>query len=208
MSKSLRQKLRGKRLVDELMLLYPLFAETCKNESKLIAAIGTWTLAIKGLTEEEIQAALGWCANQELDFPPSIGRFRRKAKGIIDSDIAFQNALGKEKCTPLIEDAKARIGKSAFKNESESVLRRKFLSIYERLCEQVLDNTYNSPHNNLESPKSIEELQAYLDKILPVSDSLPNRVREYNKMQRGLVIEVNNERYTNWKQSIRDTQKT
>lgn len=103
-------------------------------------AVLQWSIALRNYTEQEIGLGVDRCRNEynKYNVLPSIARFKFLAKGLVESDKAFELALGGDYRMKAIKAAIYRIGEKVFKKLSASKSRERFIHIYGLICDDIV----------------------------------------------------------------------
>lgn len=116
------------------------WAKQFDSESMHQNAILQWSIALRNYTEQELGLGVDRCRNEynKYNTLPSIARFKFLAKGLIESDKAFELALRGDYKMKAIKSAIYRIGEKAFKKLSAKRAKERFIHIYGLICDDIV----------------------------------------------------------------------
>ena len=129
---------RGKKIYNYFVAHYPLYRKDC-SQNKAVAAgeLAKWIAVAAVLSDNLIRCALTWCRDHET-YAPSVARFKFKAHGLVDTDIAFEVATYDHECW-AVRQAYNSLSRHDWNYQTEGYQRKKFIAAYRELCENLVD---------------------------------------------------------------------
>ena len=128
---------KRQRLTTQLFLgNYSYLCKTYDTQEKLDALINSWIADTAMLTDGEFQIGLDWCKLHE-SYKPSLALFVRKAKGLIDPDMAYELAINEQYDHPAIYYACKDIRGWGKLNENNR--RESFIAAYKEKCQKIVE---------------------------------------------------------------------
>lgn len=182
------RKLVGKLFAAFVGIYGDKWAKQFDSDDMYANAISQWIIALRDYTEQEIGLGVDRCRNEYSKYEslPSIARFKFLAKGLIDSDKAFELALCGDYKMKAIKSTVYRIGKTIFNKMSEVKAKERFKRIYGIICDDIIagnDVLIPDVHISIERKQSHPEWLAWVGRRL--GDNAYNAAKEqielYNK---------------------------
>lgn len=126
-----------------------------------------WAIALRFYTEVEIGLGVDRCRNEYNKYEPipSVARFKFLAKGLIDSDKAFELALCGDYKMKAIKATVYKIGEKMFKKMAEIKAKERFMRLYGLICDDIIagnDALVPVVHEQIERKQSNEEWLAWV----------------------------------------------
>lgn len=99
-----------------------------------------WFIALRKFSEDEIKLGFTRIRDEDNRYAslPSVARFKFLAKGLIDTEKAFELALMGDYSMVAIKSTIYRIGETAFRKLSEIKAKERFARIYALICDDII----------------------------------------------------------------------
>lgn len=157
---------RGIKLFKYLCTLFPLYGSQNNTKEKVRGEHFKWAEAVETLTDIEVRRACKHIRDNE-QYCPIVARFKFKAKGLVDSDRAWEERSAIHDCSALRQ---AFIGVNDFSGRrmSEEQQRRRFKALYTANCEKVMSGKWH------ETPIAValERQEPEVEEQLPKDEQL------------------------------------
>lgn len=145
-----------------------------------------WFIALRKFSEDEIKLGFTRIRDEDNRYVslPSVARFKFLAKGLIDTEKAFELALMEDYSVVAIKSTIYRIGETAFKKLSEIKAKERFARIYALICDDIVAG------NDALTPKSPARIECKHTSNKEWLMGIKNRLGEDAYMKARIQVEL------------------